>query len=131
MSDRSLGSVYLCVAKYPIVEGAPAIPPAHALRDRFERFRTHHGGHEVVSVIPGRGNRLARLAFYVGRASALGVQPHCLLWHMDFGEKRLIDFLGEGGGLERKAWFGVGGDLSAPPGMKLESFFGHAGDDPT
>ena len=137
VSDRSMGSVYLCVAKYPIVEGAPAIPPAHALRDRFERFRTHHGGHEVVSVIPGRGNRLARLAFYVGRASALGVQPHCLAWHMDFPkeelpfwEKRLIDFLGEGGGLERKAWFGVGGDLSAPSGMKLESFFGHAGDDP-
>ena len=137
VSDCSQGSIYLCVARYPIVNGAPAIPPPHALRDRFERFRTHHGGHDVVSFIPGRGNRLQRLAYYVGRAAALGVQPHCLLWHMEFPkeelpfwEKRLIDFLGEGGGLERKAWFGVGGDLSAPVGMNLESFFGRAGDDP-
>ena len=49
---------------------------------------------------------------------------------LPFWETKLIDFLGEGGGLERKAWFGVGGNESAPNGMKLESFFGHAGDDP-
>ena len=67
----------------------------------------------------------------------MGVALHQLVWwhefpkeDLPFWETRLLDFLGEGGGLERKAWFGVGGDESAPSGMKLESFFGYAGDDP-
>ena len=33
VTDCSLGSVYLCVAKYPIVDGTPKIPAAQALRD--------------------------------------------------------------------------------------------------
>ena len=135
-TDRSLGSVYLCVARYPIVAGAPEIPAAGS-RDRFSRHRTQHRGMEIVSVIPGRGNRAMRLSYYEKQARAVGVEPHQLLWYhefpkeeLSFWETRLIDFLGEGGGLERKAWFGVGGDQSAPSGMKLESFFGYAGDDP-
>jgi hypothetical protein len=78
-TDRSVGSVYLCVARYNIVDGAPLIPAAGAHRDRFERFRTHHRGNDIVSVIPGRGNRDARLAYYQKQARAVGVALHRLL----------------------------------------------------
>ena len=33
-TDHSLGSVYICVARYPIVDGAPMIPAAGALLKR-------------------------------------------------------------------------------------------------
>jgi hypothetical protein len=54
----------------------------------------------IVSVIPGRRNRDAWLAFYEKQAHAVGVAPHQLVWwhefpkeELPFWETRLIDLV--------------------------------------